>query len=914
MAAMGEVGVKAKAPRLLLVDGHGLAFRAYHALPEMINRGGEPIRVAYGYASMLLLALSQGFDCAVAAFDPPGPTFRDEKMETYKAHRQPTPEELIAQIPVCARLTEALNIPVVVVPGFEADDVLGTLSLQAKEAGCTTLILTGDMDLIQLVDESTSLQTSRRGQSQPFIYDPAAVRDRYGFEPTRMIDFKALRGDASDNIPGVPGIGDKTATALIQQYGELEAVLAAVPQMALGRVRTTLEANLEQARFGREMVTIVRDVPGVELDLTRCRISDYDRGAARQLLETLGMPSLVDRLPESASTAPEAAPVQGAPEPVEVVSEQEDIRSLAERLRNSKQVLTVRLAVDPPPRHGQVSGIALALPDGKSWYVPVDEEDGLAGDRLGPVRALLEDQAVPKSGYQLKDEILALRGAGSRLGGLEFDCVLASYLADSRTRTPTVAALCRELGGPPAPDPEVFLGKGAARQLPSQLEVAQAAELYGGEAACCALIAGPLRTRLEAVEGVELLHDLELSVTSILADMEVRGVRLDVDQLRSISTEIEVQVAAIEMEMFRLAGREFAPGSPPQLSVILYDELGLKSSRRTKTGRSTDAQALDALREEHPIVALILEWRQLTKLKSTYVDALPDLVDPVDKRIHTTFNQAVAATGRLSSTDPNLQNIPVRSEVGRRIRAAFLPGEPGWVLVSADYSQIELRVLAHLSQDPQLLVAFERGDDVHADTAAQVFSVARDAVSPEQRRMAKVVNFGVLYGLSGFGLSRDLGIPTAVAEEFIRRYFDTFAGVKAYLQSVREEARANGYVTTLMGRRRYLTDIGSSNRQLREGSERMAINMPIQGSAADLMKLGMIGTAKALAAAGGRAHMLLQVHDELVFEAPPEEVDQVSRIAREGMAGAAELRVPLVVDLKSGPNWRDLTPYSISAG
>jgi DNA polymerase-1 len=802
----------------------------------------------------------------------------------------------------------------VVVPGFEADDVLGTLSLQAKVAGCTTVILTGDMDLIQLVDESTTLQTSRRGHSQPFFYDPAAVRERYGFEPTLMIDFKALRGDASDNIPGVPGIGDKTATALIQQYGELEAVLAAVPQMAPGRVRTTLEANLEQARFGREMVTIVRDVPGVELDLTHCRISDYDRGAARQLLETLGMPSLVDRLPESTAAAPGAAPVQGAPEPVEMVLDQEDIRSLAEMIRKSKQVLTVRLAVDPPPRHGRVSGIALALPDGKSWYVPVDSEEGFGGDRHGPLRALLEDQAVPKSGYQLKDEILALRGAGSRLGGLEFDCVLASYLADSRTRTPTVAALCRELGGPPAPDPEVFLGKGAAHRLPSQLEVDQAAELYGGEAASCALIASPLRARLEAVEGVELLHDLELSVTSILADMEVRGVRLDVDQLRSISTEIEIQVAAVETEMFRLAGRVFSPGSPSQLSVILYDELGLKSSRRTKTGRSTDAQALDALRDEHPIVALILEWRQLTKLKSTYVDALPDLVDPVDKRIHTTFNQAVAATGRLSSTDPNLQNIPVRSEVGRRIRAAFLPGEAGWVLVSADYSQIELRVLAHLSQDPQLLAAFERGDDVHADTAAQVFSVAREAVTREQRRMAKVVNFGVLYGLSGFGLSRDLGIPTATAEEFIRRYFDTFSGVKAYLQSVREEARANGFVTTLMGRRRYLTGIASSNRQLREGSERMAINMPIQGSAADLMKLGMIGTAKALAAAGGRAHMLLQVHDELVFEAPPEEVAEVSRIAREGMGGAAELRVPLVVDLKSGPNWRDLTPYAIPAG
>jgi DNA polymerase-1 len=910
---MAEVGTDRKALRLLLVDGHGLAFRAYHALPEMINRNGDPIRVAYGYASMLLLALSQGFDCAVAAFDPPGPTFRDRMMDTYKAQRLPTPPELITQIPVCERLTEALNIPVVVIPEFEADDVLGTLSLQAKEAGCTTVILTGDMDLIQLVDESTSLQTSRRGQSQPFIYDPAAVRERYGFEPTRMIDFKALRGDASDNIPGVPGIGEKTATALIQQYGDLDAVLAAVPQMSPGRVRTTLEAHADQARFGREMVTIVRAVPGVQLDVSQCRIRDYDRTAARQLLEALGMPSLVARLPDSYANPVEAVPAQADLQPVQLVSEVADIRDMAASLRDSGQALTFRLAVDPPPRSGRVSGIALALTDGRSWYVPLDPEGGLADDRLEPVRALLEDETLTKGGYQLKDEFLALRRAGWRLGGLEFDCVLASYLADSRTRTPTVAALCRELGGPSAPDPDLFLGKGAARILPSQLEVAPAAQLYGGEAACCALISVPLRTRLEAVDGLGLLRDLEIPVSTILADMEARGVTLDVDQLRSISTEIEVQVAGIETDMFRLAGHVFSPGSPSQLSVILYDELGLKSSRRTKTGRSTDAQALEALREEHPIVGLILEWRQLTKLKSTYVDALPELVDPLDRRIHTSFNQAVAATGRLSSSDPNLQNIPIRSEVGRRIRAAFLPGEPGWVLVSADYSQIELRVLAHLSQDPQLLLAFERGDDVHADTAAQVFSVARDAVSPEQRRMAKVVNFGVLYGLSGFGLSRDLGIPTATAEEFINRYFATFSGVKAYLQSVREEARANGYVTTLMGRRRYLTDITSSNRQLREGSERMAINMPIQGSAADLMKVGMIRTARALAAAAGRAHMLLQVHDELVFEAPPDEVEAVGRIAREGMGGAADLSVPLVVDLKSGPNWRDLTPYSAPA-
>jgi len=900
-------------PRLLLVDGHGLAFRAYHALPEMVNSRGEPTRVAYGYTSMLLLALAQGFDCAVAAFDPPGPTFRDRKMAAYKANRLPTPDELIAQIPICQDITRTLNIPVVVVPEYEADDVLGTLSKQAREAGCQTVILTGDMDLIQLVDDTTFVQTSRRGSSDPVVYDPEAVRARYGFEPLRMIDFKALRGDASDNIPGVPGIGEKTATLLIQQYGDLESVLAAVPTMPPGRARSNLEAHLEEARFGREMVTIVRDVPGVELDLNGCRIRDYDHQAARQILEDLGMPSLVARLPAASGLRPVSPGRPSCPTP-QLVLREDDLHDMLRQIRESGGPVTIRVAADPPARRGRIAGIALALDDGRNWYVPrAPGTAGIATPDLAPLRALLADPSVPKSAFQIKEEWLATRGAGWGLQGVVFDCVLAAYLTDSRGRTPTLFALAQEQGGPEPPDPDQFLGRGAARVLPSQLEVAASANFHAGEAACAAMVRRALETRLDEVGATGLLRDLELPVTSILADMEARGVRLDVAQLRAISLELEVQVGELESEMFRIAGRKFAPGSPAQLAALLYDELGLKSTRRTKTGRSTDAQVLEGLREEHPIVALVLEWRQLTKLKSTYIDTLPELVDPEDGRIHTSFNQAVAATGRLSSSDPNLQNIPVRTELGRRIRAAFVPAEPGWMLVSADYSQIELRVLAHLSRDPQLLEAFARGDDVHADTAAQVFGVDREAVSPEQRRMAKVVNFGVLYGLSGYGLSRDLGIPADDADQFIKRYFANFASVQGYLDSVRQEARQLGYVSTLMGRRRYLAEINSSNRQIREANERMAINMPIQGSAADLMKLGMIRTAQGLAGVGAQAHMLLQVHDELVFECPAEEVELVGRAAREGMQGAADLLVPLVVDLKAGPNWRDLAPLTVGA-
>jgi len=771
------------------------------------------------------------------------------------------------------------------------------------------VILSGDMDLLQLVDETTVVQGSRRGSNEPVIYDIAAVRERFGFDPVRIIDYKALRGDSSDNISGVPGIGEKSATALIQQYGSLDGVLAAIDSMPPGRVRSALEGNADLARFGRELVTIVQTVPGVELDLGNCRLRDYDQEAAAGLLEELGMPSLVARLPASSARSPLQTTIRPAAAPSHLVGSAEELRALVATLR-SEGSITVQVAVDGPPRKGRVVGLGIGLDAERSWYCPVGlaGPQGLSWTELGPLLKLLAEDGITKSSYQLKEALLALRGAGADLGDADFDCVLAAYLADSRSRTPTLAALCREWDGPPAPDREVYLGKGAAIRQPSQLSVDEAAQLYGAEAACAATIRPHLETRLEELGGSRLLRDLELPVLQILADMEARGVRLDADQLRSISIELSVQIADLEAEMFRMAGRTFSPGSPAQLATLLYDELGLKSSRRTKTGRSTDAQALEALRDEHPIVGLALEWRQITKLKSTYIDALPDLVDPDDGRVHTSFNQAVAATGRLSSSDPNLQNIPIRSDLGRRIRAAFIPGSEGWVLVSADYSQIELRVLAHLSQDPQLTAAFDRGDDVHADTAAQVFGVSPDQVSGEQRRMAKVVNFGILYGLSSYGLSRDLGIATDVADDFIQRYFATYAGVRAYLDSVREQARSQGFVTTILGRRRYLTDINSSNRQVREASERMAINMPIQGSAADIMKLGMIRTAQALLASGSPARMLLQVHDELVFEAPAGAGGEVAELAAEGMAGAIELRVPLVVDLKTGPNWRDLAP------
>ncbi|HUY61653.1 MAG TPA: DNA polymerase I, partial [Candidatus Dormibacteraeota bacterium] len=857
-----------------------------------------------------------GFEYGVAAFDPPGPTFREERYPAYKAQRQHPPEEFSVQVPTCRRLAERLGLPVVAVPGYEADDVIGTLTEQAEAAGWDTVILTSDLDALQLVTDHTVVQASRRGLSDTVIYDPAAVRERFGFDPPRIIDFKALRGDASDNLPGVPGIGEKTATSLLQQHGDLEGVLGAVPSMAPGRVRSALEAHADVARLGHELVTIIRDVPGVSLAEVATPLAGYDRAAAATALREIGMPSLIARLPAGAGSP---AATAAGPEPtaaevtVEIVRDDAGLIAAVAAARVAGQV-AIRTVADEPARRGHLVGLAMAVDPTHAFYFVLDPGEAPLLDRIAmdPLLDLLQDPAVALTGYHLKGDLLAWRAHGIRLRGIAFDCVLASYLADSRVRTSTLQDLARQQAGLELTPEAGAGGRSAAATQPSALAVPAAADRFGREAAAVTALQPALTAALRAQGALELLVELELPLLPVLADLEATGIRVEVDRLAELGAELGSQIDELEAAIYAAAGRTFTIGSPQQLAQVLYDEMGFASGRRTKTGRSTDARALEALRGEHPIVDKLLTWRQLTKLKSTYVDSLPQLVDAEDGRVHTSFNQAVAATGRLSSSDPNLQNIPIRTEVGRRIRAAFVPGKRGWRLVSADYSQVELRVLAHLSEDPGLLAAFAAGTDIHQRTAAEVFGVPEAAVTRDQRRMAKIVNFGILYGLSTFGLSRDLNIPAEAAGAFIERYFATFPGVRAYLEGVRAAARADGYVSTVLGRRRHLPEINAHNRQLREASERMAINHPVQGSAADIMKRGMLRAADALSSGGLRARMLLQVHDELVFEAPAREVAAVGEVARRAMEGAARLRVPLVVDLKAGVNWRDLEPLEIT--
>jgi DNA polymerase-1 len=861
---------------------------------------------------------------AIAAFDLAGPTFRHERVAEYKAQRVRAPDELRAQFPWAREVVLALGIPIIEVPRYEADDVIGTLAQKGEAAGLDVIILTGDLDVVQLVTEHIRVFASRRGISDTIIYDVAKVRERYGFEPPLVVDFKALQGDPSDNIPGVPGIGEKTAMSLVQQYGPLENVLDAVPTMPPGRVQRALESHMDQARLSKWTATIKVDLD-IDLPLEDARLFHYDEAEVRELFDRLEFRSLLPRLPGRAleedvapatpGAAPDAPPgeLQLPATEVETIIDSRQADDAVERVR-SAGAMSIRTVVDGNPRTGYLIGVAFA-PKGEdiAYYMPVWHaglERNAEPAAVAALEDLLADSTIAKRGYDLKRELLAWRRRGIAIQGLQFDAMLAAYLTNSRLKVPTLPVLAHDLSALSVEAEETLLGSGRSKRGIADVPIEEAAAYYGVWVGLIDPVGDVLVRDMER-SGATRLHDtMELPLVPILAAMEVEGVAVDCDLLGSISAEMHTRITETEGEIQEVAGYTFNPGSTQQLGRFLYDDLGLASGRKTKTGRSTDADTLEALRGEHPVVEQILEWRQLTKLKSTYVDALP-LLCTADSRVHTSFNQAVATTGRLSSSDPNLQNIPVRTQWGQRIRRAF-HADKGQRLVSADYSQVELRVLAHVTGEQELIEAFQRGEDIHRRTAAEVYAVAPEDVTPDMRRIAKVVNFGVVYGLSDFGLARDTGMSREDAHTFIDAYFRNFPAVTTYLEAVRNHAREYGWVETFIGRRRYIADIRAANRQLRFAAERMAVNMPIQGGAADIMKQAMILVDAALRDKGLRSRILLQVHDELLLEAPAEEVDDLIVLLRDRMGAAEALKVPLDVDVKVGDNWGDMTPFARS--
>ena len=919
--------------RLFLLDGHSLVYRAYFALPSLTDRDGRVVNAAYGFTSMLLLALQEHPDYVLASFDLGGVTFRHQQLAQYKATRRPTPPELTAQFPITRDIVRAFGIPIYEVRGVEADDVIGTLVTQASRRGLHSTVVTGDLDALQLVNDDTHVLTSKRGVSETILYTPERVRERYGLEPAQTVDLKGLVGDTSDNIPGIRGIGEKTAIKLIQEFGSVENLVHHRDQVAPPKVRRLLEEFGEQALHSKKMATIVRDVD-VALDLTHGSARDYRPETARTLLADLGFRSLAARVPatwrdSSTMSAPPILappPRNGATQPtlaletvaagaVAILREPAEVAALARRLASVDRFGFQVVLADDVPRKGRIAGLMLAAGE-EVFYLPTahDQERRLElGAVLDQLRPVLAAARPAKTGFNQKADYLALRAHGIRLLGLDCDLLVAAYLLNSGIRTPSLEALASDVLHRAIDGREALLGSGKTAQSSIQVEVARVAAFYGDRMRTILELAPRLQAELERLHNAALFRDLEMPLVPVLAEMELAGVAVDTPYLQQVSRELYEQLQRLDQEIADVAHGPINVNSPVQLARFLFEDLALPGGRKTKSGYSTDATVLEGLRDQHPVVAKILEYRQLSKLKGTYVDALPALVDLQTHRVHTSFNQTVAATGRLSSSDPNLQNIPIRTDYGQRVRRAFIPSRPDDLLLSADYSQIELRVMAHMTEDPLLLESFAQGEDIHARTAAEVFNVPRDQVSPTQRRMAKVVNFGILYGLSDFGLARDIGMNPEDAHVFIETYFHKYGRVREFLEGIKMMAREQGYVETLLRRRRYIQDIRSPNRQLRGAAERVAVNMPVQGSAADIMKLAMIELERHLREHDLRTRMILTVHDELVFEMPAEERDRLVEVVPDLMASVYTLRVPLQVDLKIGRNWQDMERVRVVA-
>jgi DNA polymerase-1 len=874
MAADGE---------LFLIDGNSLAYRAFFALPESIGTSdGRPTNAIYGLASMLVKIIDEHRPAGVVVAWDAGMSGREVTYDLYKAQRKPRPDLLREQWPHLMPLVEAFGYTNVKVEGFEADDVIASLTRQAREEGIAVMVVTGDRDAYQLVGPGVRVMSTSRGITETKVYDSDAVVERYGVPPELIVDLMGLRGDTSDNIPGVPGIGEKTATQLLQRFGTLEGVLGSVEEISGAKRKQNLVEHADDARMSKQLATLQYDIE-TGVDLAAAMASEPDRGALREFMREFELRAVMERLEEA---LPEDEAVPG---------------------RRVETELEIE-AVEGTPADLGDGPAALAI-SGERWAAA-------GGERIVSGASTLDQLAVALAGKPLVAHDAKSLGGGrhgllaaaAREGvelEVEHDTMLAAYLLEPQRRSYELTELAADTGIGIAAKPDSAGAAGDAED--GQLSLGEEGEAGlepAEEARLVAALADAQRPRLAKLDLVALLGEVELPLVHVLAAMEREGLKLDAERLAEVGAGFGERIATLEKEIFELAEEEFTIGSPQQVGRVLFEKLGLSRKRRGKTGFSTDARVLAQIRDEHPIVEKIEQWRELSKLKSTYLDALPDLIDPDTGRVHTTFNQAATTTGRLSSTNPNLQNIPIRTEIGRPVRGCFV-AERGARLLSADYSQVELRVLAHVAEEEVLKEIFRAGDDVHAATAAEVFDISREEVDVGQRSKAKMVNFGIVYGLTGFGLADRLNIPRKEGEEFVARYLERFPAVRAFREEVVERAQEEGYVKTLMGRRRPIPELRSANPNTRRLGERLAVNTVIQGTAADVIKVAMVRCQAALRSAGTKTRLVLQIHDELLFEGPPDEMDGATELVRREMCAAYRLDPPLEVEIGVGRDWLD---------
>ncbi|MEW3993014.1 DNA polymerase I [Bacillus altitudinis] len=872
--------------KLVLVDGNSLAYRAFFALPLLSNDKGVHTNAIYGFAMILMKMLEDEKPThMLVAFDAGKTTFRHETFKEYKGGRQKTPPELSEQMPFIRELLDAYQVKRYELPQYEADDIIGTLAVEAEKDGFEVKIFSGDKDLTQLSTDHTTVAITKKGITEVEYYTPAHIEEKYGLRPDQIIDMKGLMGDSSDNIPGVPGVGEKTAIKLLKQFESLENLLDHIDEVSGKKLKEKLEEYKEQAVMSKKLATILVEAP---IDVSSKELA-YEGPHMEQVIslyKELGFQTLLERLGE----APESD------EPVEI--DELDVKKMTdvtEDMLTDHAALVVEQLGDNY-HEADLIGFAIHNENGAFFMT---KEDALQSEAF---KQWVQDETKKKWVFDSKRAVVALRWHDVDLKGVDNDVLLASYVVNPQKSYEDVASVAKEYGLNIALSDEKVYGKGAKQAIPPEEELK---DHLGRKAAAISALHDLTLEALEKNDQHELYEDLELPLALILGEMESLGVKVDVERLQKMGEELTKKLKEYEETIHRLAGETFNINSPKQLGVILFEKLGLPIIKKTKTGYSTSADVLEKLEDKHEIIRSILHYRQIGKLQSTYVEGLMKVTRKDTHKVHTRFNQALTQTGRLSSTDPNLQNIPIRLEEGRKIRQAFVPSKEGWLMFAADYSQIELRVLAHISQDENLIEAFTQDMDIHTKTAMDVFHVSEEEVTSSMRRQAKAVNFGIVYGISDYGLSQNLGITRKEAAAFIERYLTSFKGVKTYMEDIVQEAKQKGYVTTLLKRRRYIPDITSRNFNVKSFAERTAMNTPIQGSAADIIKKAMIDMARKLKEENLQTNLLLQVHDELIFEAPKEEIAILEKIVPEVMENALQLDVPLKVDFASGPSWYD---------
>jgi DNA polymerase-1 len=881
-------------PTFYIIDGNSYIYRAFYAVRGLSNSSGLPTNAVFGFANMLLKVIKEKSpDMLAMVFDPKGPTRRHIEYKEYKAHRPPMPKDLIPQIPYIHKLVEAFCIPVFVQEGQEADDVIATLARKAEKDGNQVVIVTGDKDILQLVGTNITVYDTLKEK----VYEPKDVEARWGVSPEQMVEIMGLMGDASDNIPGIPGIGEKTAQLLIKEYGTIENLLKHAYKITKPKLKQSLIESADLARLSRDLAVLHTDVP-IEMSYEALKPKEPDNHALLQLLRELEFTSMlkyVTREPQK----------QGS---YLVVLEENDLQDLLNTLSSVQEFCFDTETTSLDPLQAELVGISFAVQPHHAYYLPLGHQYLGAPKQISrnhaltKLQSIMENPSVKKIGQNVKYDLLVLNQYDIKVKGISFDTMIASYLLNPGKPSHGMDALALEYLNYKTITYAEITGTGK-KQIGFEAVDIKTATKYSGEDADITLRLKQVLAPLLHEQNLERLFlDMEMPLMEILAEMERVGVKIDADFLKNMSVNLSKDMKGIEKTIYELAGTEFNINSPKQLSEILFTKLKLTPMKKTKTGFSTDVDVLEALAHIHPLPAEILNYRTLAKLKSTYVDALPSMINPKTNRLHTSLNQTVAATGRLSSSEPNLQNIPIRTAVGREIRRAFI-AERGSSLLSADYSQIELRILAHMSNDPAMIRTFQQDEDVHTRTASEIFGILPDEITPEMRRKAKAVNFGIIYGISAFGLAQDIGVSNSEAKRYINSYFERYPQVRAFLDKTIHDAKTQGFVTTLFNRRRFIPELVSPIAAVRNFGERMAVNTPIQGTAADLIKLAMIRIHAHITGQKLASQMILQVHDELVFEIPDSEVDIMKKLVKDEMEGVLKLSVPIKVDVGVGKNW-----------